>query len=51
MIETVSQDLPTLLGRDGKPAKCLVIVFGALKFFQLNSEADSIIYPTKLNRC
>lgn len=24
MIETVSQDLPTLLGRDGKPAKCLV---------------------------
>jgi uncharacterized protein YbjT (DUF2867 family) len=24
MIETVSHDLPTLLGRDGKPAKCLV---------------------------
>lgn len=24
MIETVSQDLPTLLGRDGKPARCLV---------------------------
>ncbi len=24
MIETVSQDLPTLTGRDGKPAKCLV---------------------------
>jgi uncharacterized protein YbjT (DUF2867 family) len=24
MIETVSHDLPTLIGRDGKPAKCLV---------------------------
>jgi uncharacterized protein YbjT (DUF2867 family) len=24
MIETVSQDLPTLMGKDGKPAKCLV---------------------------
>ena len=24
MIETVSHDLPTLTGRDGKPAKCLV---------------------------
>ena len=24
MIETVSQDLPTLLSSDGKPAKCLV---------------------------